>query len=1028
MTLSDIAIRRPVFTSMVILAIVVFGMVSYTNIGVDLFPKVDLPVITIVTDLPGADPETIENSITDPIENALSSISGVKHLRSVSTDGVSQVVLEFELEKNIDIAYQEVSAKIGAVRSQLPRDVDDPVIEKVDVDAVPVVSLAVSSHMPLQELTRICDREIKDRIQKIKDVGEVKLVGGRRRKIWLILDRSRLAGYNLTVQDVEQALLSQHVELPGGRLETGRVEMIVKTKAEFASAAAMENLVVATRGRDQIRLSQVGRVEDGMEEERSAAELSGQSAVSLLIQRQSGANTVAVAEAVKAEVAKMQKEYATRGIRIEIAQDMSVFIENSIEEVRFHILYGGGLAILIVFLFLRNLRSTLISALVIPTAVIGTFIMMNVLGFTQNMMTLLALSLSIGLLIDDAIVVQENIMRHVEEGQPSRKAASFGTSEITLAVFATTMSIVAVFVPVAFMKGLVGRFFFQFGLTVTFAVLISMFVSFTLDPMLSARILRKPGKKNLLFRLSENMFLFVERRYERLLAFSLRARWLILLIAVAAFFGAGYVARYIKADFLPTEDHSEFNVAVRGPLGATLDTTRATLEIIRKRIEGQPWTSYTFATIGTDSLQRVNEGTLYVKMQPLGHRAASQTDAMQWVRDHTGDLSQVQISVDQVQAINAGVKNKQLMYEVRGEDLAVLKRLSNTLMDDMRAAPGFIEIESSLEEGRPEIDIHVDRQKAADRGVDPAAIADTINALIGGYNVAKFRAEGERYDIAVRLQESQRNKVPDIGLVQVRGRDGTLVPLHDVADIRQTSGLLELDRNDRAPEITVMANLDPNFALGTAIEKMKGFIAKLSLPPGYAVNDAGQAENFRESFQYLLFALGLAVVMVYMVLASQFESFIHPFTIMLSLPLSIVGALGALAMFHMTMSIFTMIGIIMLMGLVTKNAILLVDYTNLVRHRDGLERDAAVRRAGPVRLRPILMTTFAMIFGMLPIALSHGAGSESRAPMAVAVIGGLITSTLLTLVVVPVVYTLLDDASHPGRWRIVRWFRRQPAE
>ncbi|HTL51939.1 MAG TPA: efflux RND transporter permease subunit [Planctomycetota bacterium] len=1025
MTLSDIAINRPVFTTMVILAIVVFGVVSYGEVGVDLFPRVELPVITIVTVLPGADPETIENTVTDPIEESVSSISGIKHLRSVSTDGVSQVILEFELEKKIDVAYQEVVAKIGAVHSQLPRDVEDPVVEKFDVDAAPVLALAISSNMPIQDLTRICDRNIKDRLQKVHSVGQVKLVGGRRRKIWLVLNREQLAGYGLTVTDVEQALVRQHVELPGGRLDTGPAEMIVKTKAEYQTAAEIGALNLVDRNGTSIRLDQVGHVEDGMEEERSSAHLSGRSAVSLIIQRQSGTNTVEVAEAVKHEVDRLRGEWADRGVKIEIAQDLSVFIERSIEEVHFHILFGGGLAIIIVFLFLRNLRSTMISSLVIPTAVIGTFILMNILGFTQNMMTLLALSLSIGLLIDDAIVVQENIMRHVEEGMAPREAASFATREITLAVLATTMSVVAVFVPVAFMKGIVGRFFYQFGLTVTFAVLISMFVSFTLDPMLSSRILRAP-KKGPIYRFSEGIFEFIERVYQGLLRFAMRFRWVVILVAIGTFFAAGYVAKFIKSEFLPQEDRSEFNVTVRGPLGSTLASTQATLEILRTRIESQPFTAFTFATIGTGSLQRVNEGALYVKLKPKEERTVNQVEAMNWVRSHMSDLQDVQLSVDPVQAVGNGVKNKQLMYEVRGDDFDELKRLSRTLIDRMKDTPGFIEVESSLEEGRPEIDIHVDREKAADRGVDPATIAAAINALVGGDNVAKFRAQGERYDIAVRLQENERNKIADIGLVQVPGRNGQLVSLRDVAHVQETSGVLQIDRNDRARQVTVMANLDAKLlVLGDAITKVNGFTQQMKLPPGYVVNAAGQAENFKESFGYLIFALLMAVVIVYMVLASQFESFAHPFTIMLSLPLSVIGALGALALFQMTMSIFTMIGIIMLMGLVTKNAILLVDYTNTLRHRDGMDRLSAILKAGPVRLRPILMTTLAMIFGMLPIALGTGSGSESRAPMAVAVIGGLTTSTLLTLIVVPVVYSLVDDFVNPRQWRLVQWMTKK---
>lgn len=1029
MTLSDIAIKRPVFTTMVILAIVVFGLVSYRDIGVDLFPRVEFPVITVVTVLPGADPETIENTVTDPIEESLSSISGIKHLRSVSTDGVSQVILEFELEKKIDVGFQEVVAKIGAVRSQLPHDIEDPVIEKFDVDAAAILAISVTADLPIQELTRICDREIKERLQKVHAVGQVKLVGGRERKIWILLNREQMAGFGLTVQDVRQALAVQHIELPGGRLETGTLEMNVKTRAEFQSAEEIAELTVAWRNDTAIRLRQIGAVVDGMEDERSSARMRGKPAISILVQRQSGTNTVEVAHAVKAEIESMRPGMLKRGIRMELAQDMSVFIEQSVEEVQFHILFGGGLAILIVFFFLRNLRSTMISSLVIPTAVIGTFILMNMLGFTQNMMTLLALSLSIGLLIDDAIVVQENIMRHVEEGKPPREAASFATREITLAVLATTMSVVAVFVPVAFMKGIVGRFFYQFGLTVAFAVLISMFVSFTLDPMLSSRILRKP-KFGALYRLSESGFQWFEHLYERLLAFALRARWLVVLLAIGAFLSAGYIAQFIKGEFLPQEDQGEMNIRVRGPLGSSLPQTQAILSEIARRVEAQPWADYTFATVGSDVLQRVNEGALYVKMKDKSARSMAQGAAMNWVREHTRDIAGAQLSVEPVPRVaGGGMRFKQVMLEIRGPELSELARVSKALAERLQREPGFVDLELSLEEGRPEIDIFPDRDKAADRGVDTAALAATVRSLIGGEDIGKFRSQGDRYDIAVRLQENERTRVADIGQVQVRTRSGELISLADVARIERTEGLLQIDRNDRARQVTVMANLDAgNLVLGDAVNIIRSHFEDPAnkLPDGYSFAFTGQADNMRESFGYMFFALMMAVVIVYMVLASQFESFVHPFTIMLSLPLSVIGALGALAIFQMTINIFTLIGIIMLMGLVTKNAILLVDYTNTLRERDGMDRLSAILKAGPVRLRPILMTTLAMIFGMLPIALGHGSGSESRAPMAMAVIGGLTTSTLLTLIVVPVVYTLVDDFVCPSRWRWLRRMRRLP--
>lgn len=1026
MILSDTAIKRPVFTTMVIAAIIVFGLVSFREIGIDLFPRVEFPVITIASILPGADPSTVESTVTDQIEEAVSTISSIKHLRSTSTDGVSQVIVEFELEKNVDVAYQEIQAKLGTIRSALPKDLEAPVVEKFDIDASPILAVVVSGEMPIQGLTRLADKVVKERIQRIRNVGQVKIVGGRDRKIWFWLDRTRLEGYGLSVQDVEKALRSEHVELPAGRVEAGSREYVAKTKAEFESAEQFASMVVTYHNGAPVYVKDLGRVEDGLEEERSLARLNDRRAVSLLVRRQSGTNIVEVAHTVKAEVERLRGELAPQGISLEIAQDLSVFIEHSVNEVQFHMLYGGGLAILIVFFFLRNAWSTLISSLVIPTAVIGTFIIMNALGFTQNMMTLLALSLAIGLLIDDSIVVQENTMRHVEEGMPARKAASFATNEIAFAVLATTLSVVAVFVPVAFMKGIVGRFFYQFGMTVAFAVMISMFISFTLDPMLSSRLLRKP-KEGRLYQVSERFFLFIERTYEGLLGMALRWRFAVIIIAVEAFLASVYVAGFLRSEFIPAEDQSEFNIKVKAPLGASLSYTYSILERIRKQIEKEPWLSYAFVTIGADDLKRVNEGTMYVKMVEKDKRGVGQMEVMRLVRERMSDIRDAKVSVEIVPRVSGGGRKwADVQMEVRGSDLNRLEALTAAITEKMRKAGGYVDIDTTYEKGKPEVNIYIKRDRAADMGVSPLEVASTVKALIGGDDISKFRAEGDRYDVSIRLKESFRNRPEDIRLLTVRNARGNLVSLQNLVKVREESGPVQIDRYNRSRQITILANLQRDKkVLGEAVSEMTIFARETGLPSGYSFGFAGMADTMKESFGYLFFALFLAVIMVFMVLASQFESFIHPFTIMLSLPLSIVGALGALVATGMTMSIFTMIGIIMLMGLVTKNGILLVDYTNTLRQRDGMERDAAILKAGPIRLRPILMTTLAIIFGMLPIALGTGVGTESRAPMAVAVIGGLTTSTLLTLVVVPVVYTLLDDLRQPKAWRILRWLQHR---
>ncbi|HPP01249.1 MAG TPA: efflux RND transporter permease subunit [bacterium] len=1019
MTISDIAIRRPVFTTMVLMAIIVFGTVSFQSIGIDLYPRVEFPVIVVISVLPGADPETIETTVSDPIEEAVSTISSIKHLRSVSSDSVSQVIIEFELEKNVDVAYQEVQARLGSIRSLLPDDLEDPTILKMDIDDVPILSIMVSGDLPIRELTHLADKGIKERLQRIRNVGQVRLVGGQERKMWLWLDPAKLEGFGLTVQDVEQALRTEHIEYPGGRVETGSKEYLVKTKAEFASAEEFANMVVTYRNNAPVRVKDLGWVEDGMEEQRSLARLNEQRAVALEVRRQSGTNTVEVADAVKREVEALRKELASRGIRLEIAQDLSHYIKESVREVHFHLVFGGGLAILIVFFFLRNPRSTFISSLVLPTSVIGTFTLMFALGFTQNTMTLLALSLSIGLLIDDAIVVQENIMRHIEAGLPRREAAGRATHEIALAVFATTLSVVAVFVPVAFMKGIVGQFFYQFGLCVAFAVLLSMFVSFTLDPMLSSRILRPP-KRGLLYRVSEVFFNAIDTAYEWLLRIALRHRWAVILIAVASLYSAVYLAQFLKTEFLPKEDRSEFNIRVKAPLGSSLSYTDSIMRTIRQRIQTQPWVAYTFTTIGAGSLERVNEGLMYVRMTEKTSRTISQSDAMAWVRTQLADMADVKSSVEMLDIIGGGNQRvTDVELELRGTDLGRLEAAADEVMDFLRSAGGYVDIDTSYEKDRPQLNVYVKRDRAADLGVSPLAVAATIKALIGGNEIGKFRAAGDRYDISVRLQEPFRNRPEAINRLKVRNNRGGLVSLDNVVRVVEETGPVQIDRHDRVRQVTVRANLeDDQKVLGDAVAELSEFLQRMNFPPGYSYMFSGYADVMAESFSYLLFALMMTIIMVYMVLAAQFESFVHPFTIMLTLPLSVVGALGAVIVTGKTINIMTLIGMIMLMGLVTKNAILLVDFTNTLRTRDGMERNAAILKAGPIRLRPILMTTFAIIFGMLPGALGTGEGSESRSPMSISVIGGLTTSTLLSLVVVPVVYTLFDDLMHPRAWRI----------
>ncbi|MFH0939071.1 MAG: efflux RND transporter permease subunit [Planctomycetota bacterium] len=1016
MIISEIAIRRPVFTSMFIAALVVFGWVSFREIGVDLFPRVEFPIITIVTRLQGADPETIETTVTDPIEEAVNTTAGIKTLNSTSADGVSQVIVEFELEKNVDIAFQEIQAKVSAVRSSLPNDIDAPVVEKVDIDAAPTLSVIIAGDMPFRDLSHLADQIVKERLQRVANVGSVKLVGNRDRKIWLWLNPDKMRQYGLTVFDVKQALAREHVEIPGGRVETGPLELTIKTKAEFETEKDFNSMVIACRNNAVVRLSDIGRAEDGLEEKRTHAQLDGQSSIALLVRRQSGANTVRVANDVKAEVEKLRKELEPRGVRLIIAQDQAAYIEQSVREVEHDLIIGGFLAVVIVALFLLNFRSSFISALVLPTSVIATFMMLRYMGFTINMMTLLGLNLAIGLLIDDAIVVQENIMRHVQAGKPARQAALFATSEIGLAVFATTMCVVAVFVPVAYTRGIVGRFFFPFALTVAFAVLISMVISFTLDPMLSARLLVKRDKHNFIFTTLEKLHKAIEQFYAWLLDWCLRHRALVILAALMIFVGSLSLTKFLSMEFHPVEDQSEFNISVRAPLGSSLERTVEVINKIHARIKKYPEVQYTFATVGADAMQRVNEAVIYTRLTEKHERRRSQQDIMNEARRDLKDIQDATVSVQVVSRVAiSGMRSQQLQLEVRGPDFAVSNAFIAKLSKRLEAAGGYVDIDTTFETGKPEADILVDRARAADLGVSPRVIGDTARAAIGGLDIGKFKADGDRYNIAVRYQERYRNKTDLIGNLWVPTQNGGMIELSNVARVVTTGTPVEINRFNRQRQITLLANLGkkPDGSgeriLGDAVNDINKYVAEIGVPDGYQTSWTGFADIMKESFGYLFFTMYLSIIVVYMVLAAQFESFIHPFTIMLSLPLAIIGALSALLICNMTVSIFTMIAFIFLLGLVTKNAILLLDYTNTLRTRDELSLFAALRQAGRVRLRPILMTTFAMIFGMLPIALGVGAGAESRQPMAVAIIGGLISSTALTLLIVPVVYSLLDQ-------------------
>jgi hydrophobic/amphiphilic exporter-1 (mainly G- bacteria), HAE1 family len=1026
MWLADTSIKRPVFATMLVLVLVVLGIISYPNIGVDLYPKVDLPIVNIMTRLKGASSEIMDVDVTDKIEEAINTINGVKTISSTSTEGSSVVTVEFVLERDIDLAVQDVREKVSIVRPKLPTDIDEPIIEKVDPDATPVLWLSLHGDKSVRDLSTYADEVLKEQLQRINGVGALRIFGLRLRQARVWLDGDKLMAYGITSHDVMRALQRENVELPGGRIESDTKEYTVKVKGEFPTIQGFNDLVVGYYKGAAVKVKDIGRAEDGMEEKRTIARYNGASSITIGIQKQSGTNTVEVVDRVKDELVTIRKALP-QGMNLSIGFDQSDFIKRSINEVQHHLVYGGFFAIFAVLLFLRNVRTTIISAMAIPASVVSTFAIMNAFGFTFNNMSMLALSLSIGILIDDAIIVIENIHRHMEEGMSPKEAAFFATKEIGLAVSATTLAVIVIFIPVAFMKGVIGRFFFQFGLTVVFAVAVSWFVSFTLTPMMASLFLKQHGdgnatsttgshgrmswlrvKVDALSGLFEEGYQFIEKWYKKILVLALDHRAIVLVIAIAVFLGSLFMNRFIGKEFVPSEDQSRFVLRLQAPIDYSVDEVDRLFGRVEGIIRNIPEVTALSYSQGGGQTREVNKANMMLNLKPKSQRKKSQEQIKADVRRALRAVPGLRASVENAAMIGGGQRQVSIQYSIRGRDLAGLETNTREIMTQYSKLPGIVDLDSSLETGKPEVRVFIDRDKAADLGVDTATVAEAINFLISGeVDVTKFKdeARGRRYDVRARLFAQDRFNPDDLGKLYVRAKNGSLVRLSNIASFREGGGSSIINRVDRQRAITVFANLEGK-PLGKAMEELNGISARV-LPSDYSSRYKGQADTMAESFQYLMFAMLLGIVMAYMVLAAQFESFIHPFTVLLSLPLALVGAFGALLVFGKTLNIFSFIGLILLMGLVKKNAILLVDYTNVLRER-GMERREALLQAGPVRLRPILMTTFAMIFGMMPIAIGIGEGAETRSPMALATIGGLLTSLLLTLVVVPVAYDLFE--------------------
>jgi HAE1 family hydrophobic/amphiphilic exporter-1 len=1025
MFLSNTSIKRPVFATVLMLALVTLGITSYRRLAIDMFPDVEIPVASILTEFPGASPETVEREVTKRIEEAVNPIAGVKHVISSSREGLSSVVVEFELEVKINEASQEARAKINAIRNDLPAGIQEPVIQKLDIAGSPVVSLAVRNlNLSARDLTTLADRKVKRRLENVSGVGKVKIIGGSWREVSVNVDPARIQALGMGVDEVIAGLSGENVNTPLGRLNGGTSEVPLRVSGKPEQVAGFSRMVIGRRSGQPVWLGEVADVVDSIEEQRSLALINGVPAVALDVMKQSKANTVAVVDAVKEEAKKLEAELPP-GTEIVPVRDGSIFIRESVEDVENTLIIGGILTVLIVFCFLNSWRSTVITGLTLPISVISAFISMYFFGMTLNVMTLMALSLAIGLLIDDAIVVRENIVRHLERGQDHLVAAREGTSEIGLAVLATTMSIVAVFVPVAFMKGLIGKFFFQFGITVTFAVLVSLFVSFTLDPMLSSRWhdpdIERKGKRNPLSRALDGFNTWFDRTadgYKTAIRWALGHRKTVLGTAVLAFVaGLGLFVR-LQSEFLPVWDRGEFQIRMKTAPDASIEESTARLHQALEKLGQFPDVAHTYAAVAPADTDTVRDALIFVKLKDRSGRSRPWGELLADVRARLLEVPGIQISVEQD---TDAMAQKPLQVHLRGEEIPRLKEYAAALKRELYRERGIVDLEVTLEQDLPEYRLLVNRERAADAGLSTPDVVRTVGALVGGQTVSTYEDEaGEALDVRVRLPERLRKdiaQVTDLRLSVPRGNGSVaLVPIAEIARYERVASPSEINRRDLSRLVVVSANLD-RLPLGTAGRRALQAAARVPMAPGYRVVLAGDTEQMEESFGYMAEALVLAVIFVYLILAAQFESFIDPLSIMLSLPLSVVGMAGMLSLTGDTANIMSLIGLILLMGLVTKNAILLIDFTKVLRAR-GLSREEALVTAGRTRLRPIMMTTMAMIFGMLPLALALGAGAEMRAPMARAVLGGLITSTLLTLLVVPVVYTVLDDF---GVWLRRRW-------
>jgi hydrophobic/amphiphilic exporter-1 (mainly G- bacteria), HAE1 family len=1021
--LAALCVRRPVFATVLILSLVVIGIAGYMRLGVDRFPKVDFPTVIVTTRLPGSAPQEVESEISDKIEEAVNTISGIDELRSISAEGVSQVIVTFTLDKDPDVAAQEVRDKINLVIPNLPKDIEQPTVTRIDPDAAPVITMTLAANKPIREVTELADRTVRRRLEGIPGVGQVSVVGGRKRQINIWLDPVELRSNEMTATEVQRALASQNVQMPGGPIQTGPQQLTLRILGRVGTVEELANIVVKQKGTRSIKLSDVARVEDSQADAESAALKDGVPTVVLVVRKQSGENIVAVADLVRERAIEIQKSLPA-GYKLNVVRDNSESIRTGAVAVKEHLVLGAILAALVVLIFLGNVRSTIIAGVAIPTSIVATFGLMYVEGFTLNGITLLALALAVGIVIDDAIVVLENIYHQIEvKGLSPYEAAIQGTREIGLAVLATTLSLIAVFLPVSFMSGIVGRFLKSFGLTMSFAIGVSLLVSFTLTPMMSARWLRKhiTEKKSLLERMVDRFYGPIERGYMAMLRLVMRQRWIVVIASILALASCVPLMKKVPKSFLPDNDESQFEVNVRAPEGTSLEATTIVAERVARQIRQLPGIEATVTLVGSDERRTQNLASIYVRLvSPLKRYETQQEMVVRVRKEVVSKLPKnLRVSVQPVSAIGGGGSQAAaIQYVVSGPDLEKLTDYSNRLLGKLKQIPGAVDADTSSVVGKPEVTVEIDREKAADLGVQVQDVAGALRLLVGGLKVSTYEERGEQYEVHARALEKYRADVEGLATMTIPSSKVGSVPLLDVVHLGKGEGPSQIDRLNRRRQITVYANVQPGVGESSITDALNAEVKAMNMPTGYSAGPIGRSRELGRAAQNFMIAIGMSLIFMYLVLAAQFESWLHPITILLSLPLTIPFALISLLLFGQQLNIFSALGVLVLFGVVKKNAILQIDHTNQLREQ-GMPRLPAILQANKDRLRPILMTTLAFVAGMIPLMTSVGAGAGTNRATAGVVLGGQTLSLLLTLLATPVAYSLLDDLANVFRRRKV---------